>query len=301
MAELGSPLSFLAGSIAGAAGTLVGHPLDTVKLYAQTGARPPKFSALFRGVSAPVAMAGVLQSLNLGVYENCRRGLWRGNSTATPLWCHAVAGSTGGLAISVISSPLNRIKVQQQLGGQSFGTTARAIAAGGTLYHGFGLTCAFELSRGFYMVAYTLLKRIMERADRSKGTTLPVWARTVAGAGANVLVWALVYPLDVVRSVQQAAPPRLTAPVAVATTTAPLSSPVAVPRTALECARALVAEAGWVRLYRGYAVTMVRAGPVAGIILPTFEVVLAALDEHAGVQAGDPGRSGVAATTNVKS
>ena len=50
--------SFAAGCIAGAAGQLVGHPLDTIKVYAQTvgtTAKPIAWSVLMRGVAAPVA------------------------------------------------------------------------------------------------------------------------------------------------------------------------------------------------------------------------------------------------------
>ena len=42
--------------------------------------------------------------------------------------------------------------------------------------------------------------------------------------------------------------------------------------------RALLREDGPARLYRGYALTILRAGPVAGVILPTFEVVLPYLE-----------------------
>ena len=44
--------------------------------------------------------------------------------------------------------------------------------------------------------------------------------------------------------------------------------------------KTLVAADGWGRLYRGYVLTIVRAGPVAGIILPCFEVVLPWLERR---------------------
>ena len=46
------------------------------------------------------------------------------------------------------------------------------------------------------------------------------------------------------------------------------------------CARRLVREGGVGRLYRGYGYTLVRAGPVAGILLPCFEVVLPWLEQR---------------------
>jgi hypothetical protein len=73
-----TPLSFGAGCVAGACGQLIGHPLDTIKVYAQTssaaaprGALP--WRVLFRGCAGPVAMAGGVQSLNLGTSRFRRR------------------------------------------------------------------------------------------------------------------------------------------------------------------------------------------------------------------------------------
>jgi hypothetical protein len=41
-----------------------------------------------------------------------------------------------------------------------------------------------------------------------------------------------------------------------------------------------VREGGVQRLYRGWLLTILRAGPVAGIILPSFEIVLPWLERR---------------------
>jgi len=86
-----------------------------------------------------------------------------------------------------------------------------------------------------------------------------------------------------------------TAPVttlSMAPTTAPTTALTTAPATAmsesgrrvvagaLECARRLHAEGGVRRFYRGFWPTMLRAGPVAGAIMPTFELTLAWLERH---------------------
>ena len=100
---------------------------------------------------------------------------------------------------------------------------------------------------------------------------MPLWARAVAGAGANVVTWSVMYPVDVVRSVQQSTPARPAR-----------SSTAAVqpPQSAWACARSLLAEAGIARFYHGFGFTILRAGPVAGIILPIFDVVLPWLESR---------------------
>ena len=262
---LPSKEAFLAGSVAGAAGMTLGHPLDTMKTYAQTGhGSPPSVRALFRGIGPPIATAGCLSSIILGVYENVRRQLWPIDSATTgspgppPLWAEGVAGSCSGLCISVLTGPMGRIKVQQQLTGAGFMRVLRDAVSTRTLYAGYSMTALFEASRGVYMMSYALLKRSLGSAIDTAPPALPLWARTIAGAGANIISWSLLYPVDVVRSVQMAQA---------------AAKPASVPGP-INCARALVAEGGLTRLYRGFGATMLRAGPVAGIILPCFELVL---------------------------
>jgi solute carrier family 25 carnitine/acylcarnitine transporter 20/29 len=255
--------SFAAGYIAGAAGQLVGHPLDTLKVHAQASSSPAKLhlSTLFRGVSLPVATSGAVQAANLGIYENVRRGLAsRPSMRDSPLVCHGVSAAAAGLAITPVTAPLNRIKVLQQMHGGTMWATARAVRATRTMYVGSLATALIESSRGIYIVAYELLKRRVHAASGRSDPKLPLWMKSVAGAGANVVSWSVVYPFDVIRSVQQAAfgqsrPPSLA-----------------------QCAVELWATGGVQRLYRGLGAALFRAGPVAGTILPLFEFTLERLE-----------------------
>jgi len=339
-----TPLSFAAGSIAGAIGQLIGHPLDTLKVFAQTNARPEALSlrVLYRGAAMPIATSGAVQALNLGIFENARRWISRARPDAGPLLRDGLAGSIAGLSISAFTCPLSRIKVLQQTAGTSTLATVRAAAASGTLYAGFGPTVAFEASRGLYMASYTWLKHALHASAHAgarngahdgarhphtwlkhasvsaggsgavagsreaalhasdhdgagavagsreaDGSLVPLWVRSCAGAGANLICWGVMYPVDLVRCTLQAVP--ATAPTT-APTTAPATAPAAampesgrrVVAGALECARRLHAEGGVRRFYRGFWPTMLRAGPVAGAIMPTFELTLAWLERHRG-------------------
>ena len=156
-----TPSAFLAGSIAGAVAAAVGHPIDTLKVYAQTQTKAPEqVRALFHGITLPVVTAGAVQSLNLGLYENIRR--WLAVKTPAgqtrPLLCHGVAAATAGILISVITCPINRIKVHQQLSGGAFMTVARSVAGTKSLFRGWFMTVLFESSRGFYMISYVSIK-----------------------------------------------------------------------------------------------------------------------------------------------
>ena len=116
-----SSLSFVAGAISGAAGQAVGHPLDTLNIHAQAGRSTEhlRFWSLWRGASVPVMTVGAINSLALGVFENVRRALWPYESP-TPLPVLAAAGTSCGLAVSVVTCPLSRVKILQQLTGTRF-------------------------------------------------------------------------------------------------------------------------------------------------------------------------------------
>ena len=115
-------------------------------------------------------------------------------------------------------------------------------------------------ANGIYMATYFYCKRQLETRT-GEAPELPLWARVVSGAFANFVTWGVVFPLDAIRSVQQAAPP---------------GSPP--PPGLLGSARALLREGGVGRLYRGFGFTLLRAGPVAGVILPLFDLALMALE-----------------------
>lgn len=253
-----TPASFAAGCVAGAAGQLIGHPLDTIKVYAQTQGQASGLPVrvLFRGVFMPVVTAGGTQSVRLGLYETFRR-CWSTSEAATPLAVVGLASGAAGCVVSFLMCPMHRVKITQQLHGGGLFSTARQLFREGSLYRGLPSVLIFE-SNGFYMTVYVAIKRQLGcREDE-----LTLWTRVVAGSSANVLTWAVLFPLDTVRSVQQAG----TAGSQRAT------------EGLLASARRLLAEGGWRRFYRGYAFTLLRAGPVAGVILPVFDGLLFAFE-----------------------
>ena len=128
--------TFAAGCIAGAAGQLVGHPLDTIKVWAQTGSRDAvrlPFRALFRGIAGPIVSAGGVQSVRLGMYETFRR-CWGPSEASTPLPVVGLSSASAGLVVSFILCPLHRVKVAQQLYGGGLYATARQLRREGSLY-----------------------------------------------------------------------------------------------------------------------------------------------------------------------
>jgi len=268
-----TPLSFVAGCFSGAVGTTIGYPLDVIKVHAQ--AKKPltlHWRTLMRGAGVPIATAGAVQSINLGMYENIRR--WTTPQTSlccTPLTHIGFAASLAGLCIAPITCPIQRVKIMQQLNGTSLLATVRVLTKERSLYRGFPASALFEATRCLYMISYEIFKRtlrgraISPEAPHGGGEERPLslGRRVLAGSAANVVTWSVIYPIDVVKTVQQAQAGTCRA------SNASLQN----------CVRRLFAEGGYSRFYRGFVYTLIRAGPVAGVLLPLFDISLATLQK----------------------
>ena len=128
------------------------------------------------------------------------------------------------------------------------------------------------------MVIYACLKRALQPSPHGRGpaadTALPLWARILSGGLANVLNIGFWYPLNTCLHWQQAELPL--------GLRHKLGVVDAQPRGGLLATlRALLAEGGVPRLYRGFGYAMLRAGPVAAVIMPCFECVLPLLERTA--------------------
>lgn len=117
------------------------------------------------------------------------------------------------------------------------------------------------------------------KAGAKAGGALPTWARFFAGGGANVLNIGLWYPLNTCLHYEQSdLPVSLRRQVGAGVQPGPQAGSRGLQATA----RRLLAEGGVARFYRGFAYAMLRAGPVAAVIMPCFELVLPWLERRVG-------------------
>ncbi|KAL5337920.1 mitochondrial carrier domain-containing protein [Aspergillus crustosus] len=218
---------FWAGYISGAIGIVIGNPLDLIKvrLQARSSASGPastrqltsfeNASSLVRGAAAPIIGYGALNALLFVSYN--RSLMLLDNSITDPtnpqncalykLW---LAGALGGIASWTISAPTEFIKCRAQLDarpGVSSWTVAKDIIRSRGwrgLYYAGGVTCARDsIGYGFYFWSYEYCKRSMSShdADDTKSLALKV---LLCGGIAGIVTWASVFPLDVIKTRQQA-------------------------------------------------------------------------------------------------
>ena len=171
-----------AGLAAGVSGTLLGYPLDALKgrmqatggggggmlVHARELARAGVAST-YRGVTAPLVQMSLLNMLSFSTYGQCRQlvglPLLGQEHSSGELWRVAAAGSLVALPVTVVSTPFELVKLQQQLvpgqKGGSLGTMQNVFSRHGVagLYTGVGVNFMREvIFLAAYFTAYEQLK-----------------------------------------------------------------------------------------------------------------------------------------------
>lgn len=137
---------FWAGYVSGAAGIIIGNPLDIAKVNLQRGDRgapllastpaqptPPilpsasitsqttnaaeNLSTLLKGTAAPILGYGALNALMFITYNRCMESLHQDPAHPSSLSKTWLAGALGGLATFLVSAPTELIKCRAQVSG----------------------------------------------------------------------------------------------------------------------------------------------------------------------------------------
>tara|TARA_B100000795_G_C22749606_1_gene418814 strand:- start:70 stop:882 length:813 start_codon:yes stop_codon:yes gene_type:complete len=101
--------SALMGSISGITCVVVGHPLDTIKVRIQTGAKGPLFRNLFKGIVPPL-LAVTPSWIGVFVAYGAALKIVGANDMTSV----AIAGGMSGVAYSLIMCPFELVKVNAQ-------------------------------------------------------------------------------------------------------------------------------------------------------------------------------------------
>lgn len=328
--------AMVAGYLAGSSGTIVGYPLDSLKVWVQTntlgknkhlknktptkhkstkdrkkegqlkssrhpssGARRSSSSlttlqksakalsgptskvvrvlrALYSGVGGPLLTVGAVQSVNFCTYDATRRFLYQRKHphaaaedyrTKDSLAQVAMSGACAGLATATLTAPLLMIKIHQQITGAGFSAACYEVFTchrSGLLQPGraYGPSAfvphavSESIGRSIYLVSYEAFKRALLTSKpnpRDSPEVLSLGERMACAAGAGIFCWGCFFPLDALRNRMYHA--RTTRR----------------PTTVLHTLRAMRREGAF---YRGFSISLLRAGPVAACVLPVYDLTL---------------------------
>lgn len=262
----------IAGGIAGSAGIFVGHPLDSLKVRMQMGggsirtilSQSSTLGSVWNGLPAPMAGASALNACIFLTYGSTTR-LWDKYDTSdgknddiNSLAKEAICGGITGFVSSFIMCPTEHIKTKIQVNAtnyrNSFHAAQQIFSTHGFigLNRGFVAT-AIRQSPGFcvYFGTYERLKDSLQTHNNIKCSQFV--ASILAGGVAGSLSWAIVYPIDLIKSRIQALPLDCNKN----------------ERSIMQIGKTILQESGWKALYRGFGITVVRAFPVNAVILTT--------------------------------
>ena len=251
--------------------TLVRAPVEHLKLSTQT------IRALYSGISGPLFAVGLVQSANFTSYDTIRRILHHydhPDASESDYLNHdslanvAIAGFCTGSVLAFFTAPLVMVKTRQQISGKGFRQALAEILRpkGGPVnlsscFVGFGPHLLSEtLGRAFYYSTYEYCKRSIVKYKRIQGdkdASVSMSERMAAAATSGIVCWSLIFPLDSIRS-------RM------------FNQDGSNPKNTFEMIHAMYQEGGSSLrpFYRGFSVTVLRAGPVAAAVLPIYDFVL---------------------------
>ena len=284
--------AFFAGLCSGVVGVLVGQPFDTHKVHRQVGVKVKWEGVLnhvkvhYRGVVPPLLTAGIIRSLNFGIWQNClnhlssqdrveivkptprQKGDLRDDvkitkscEPETPKYSIGNIFLSGILA-SCFTAPITQIvsilKVQGQvnLADKEF-SYGKFIRRHNLFKPGFAPHLLLEtLGSGVYYSTYYITKQygasIFDLEDSN------IFLRLISGSASGCMGWLAIYPLDTIRSRILSLP-------------RPLSDPSINGRT---LASTIYRTEGLGGFYKGILPCLLRAAPVAAFVLPTYDYVL---------------------------
>ena len=254
-----------AATLGGAAGVLVSHPLDVLRLRQSASATPrPAMDMLrvilrevglrgmFSGIISPMTTLGVWKGVTLGTQRHVLSGL-AVDRKPTPSEV-LLASCAGGVAGGVIVSPGEYLKTRAACAGSTVMQELRSVNA--LEVREISRTAKLLSSRDFISTGGMLLlydSLMREFSNRKWGHYTSV---AIASAIAGPFAWLICYPIEVLRiQTQQHA---------------------SLPRNMVPAFRHLLREYGWSPSfwYRGLAMAMLRGAVQLPPTLVVFEALV---------------------------
>uniref|UniRef100_A0A3P9I8J3 Mitochondrial basic amino acids transporter n=1 Tax=Oryzias latipes TaxID=8090 RepID=A0A3P9I8J3_ORYLA len=275
-------MDFLAGCFGGAAGVLVGHPFDTVKVRLQVQPvdkplyrgtyhcfqsiiRQESVLGLYKGIGSPMMGLTVINAIVFGVHGNTMRFLEEDTPTN-----QFFAGAAAGAIQCVVCCPVELAKTRMQMQGIGEKKASRKTYRSSLdclvhIYRQEGVrgvnrgmvTTLIRETPGFgaYFWSYDVLTRSLGCEPDSR---FIIPKLLFAGGMAGIASWIVTYPADVIKSRLQ------------------MDGAGGVQRysSIMDCVRQSIGKEGYMVFTRGLTSTLLRAFPVNATTFATVTLFL---------------------------
>jgi hypothetical protein len=247
-----------------------------------------KLISLYAGIGPPMLTVGLVQSVNFFCYDTLRRTFYyrenpkeSSNDNLSSLnylyndtiWNVVLSSAITGSFLSIFTSPFQALKTQQQLNPSwslrhIIQQNRQKLCLMQMLYVGYPAHFVCEVfGRATYLGSYESMKRWFVSKKESH-TDLTLTERMICASSAGIVSWSAIYPMDVVRTNMYALQARRI------TSSISPSSETQVPTTTKYMIQQMYQSGGIRAFSRGYIFTVIRAGPVAAVVLPVYDVSL---------------------------
>ena len=195
---------YVKGAIAGMAGILFSHPVDTIKTHIQTGnalrTLKPGITSLYRGLSAPLLGVGIEKAIVFGTYNNMLCQFNNGNREFN-LQAIAVSGAIAGLTATIVVTPYERIKILKQYHNGSSFSFEKILMKPSFLFRGFSATFTREVP-GF-AIYFSVYESLKHHYHSKHGREIGYLHAFLYGGIAGVSAWIFIYPQDRIKTILQ--------------------------------------------------------------------------------------------------
>ena len=178
---------FIHGLIGGFVGTIISHPVDTIKTRIQTNlainARTAiKMGKLYSGICAPLFGIGLEKSIVFGTYAHVQ------NKYNLNVFS---SGLIAGFISTIIVVPVDKIKILLQNKKPLSSINVK------NLYHGFSVTL-FRETPGFG-IYFSTYKYLTDNFNKDKSLSKSFLFGSISGINS----WIFIYPADLIKTKMQ--------------------------------------------------------------------------------------------------
>lgn len=257
-----------AGFLGGVAQVAVGQPLDLVKVLIQTGQYKDSMSAVrgvyrsegvlafYKGSLTPLIGVGFINTIMFNICYGARRYVHEKQGAELTMSEIYLTGSFAGLATSVITSPVEQIRILMQTNnvkstGQCVRDLVHKFGIRKGLFNGFGLTMLRDAhSHGIWFLSFEWLMKERQLRTGISREQIPTWEILLYGGILGDLLWLTTYPVDVIKTLKQT---QLT-------------------KSSSEIVNEIWQQKGFRGFWAGIGPTLIRAAPVNASVFATVEL-----------------------------
>jgi solute carrier family 25 carnitine/acylcarnitine transporter 20/29 len=275
-------IDLIAGWASGAVSIFCSQPIDTVLTRIQANQRLVQtktvsttkslvgnygITSLWRGSSAMIGAIPVQNALMMAGYGYGKR--WCENHEPNNVLLGVfIGGCCGGVAQSFLMSPVELIKVNQQVIGRSL-SSATALVASGMLernvaWRGLEATLLRDgIPHGVWFASYDWSKNYLEKMEGTGENQNSAVISLSCGAFAAFTAWAVGYPFDIIKTKIQSADSHQG-------------------KTVVQATKEILQESNGrplAALYRGFGLKICKAVPASAVNFFVYESVAAKLRE----------------------